>query len=352
MRLTTQTTRTVCFTSGHEERRIDDEDVLGLSGLGVKLEQQGTLAVGLLLARAGEVPASCDAVVVADPQTEFLAQELEILAAYVRDGGALMVLLDPAHAPRLAADLGRYGIAVGDDVVVEDNPSYQMVGTDPTYIILDRGSFADHPMVSDRDALVVLRAVRSVGPLDIDGLAAQAIATTRDIAWAETDYLSGAAPQPDPGEQVGRVPVITAMTVVDPAAIVVGERSLPNGEPSLGLEAEPDATPAAESDAPALDTPPTAPAGVPGGRVVVIGDSDFVSNGLIMNGTNQDLYLNAQAWLLGQEDTVSIRPNEAGRGTLEMTDLQGALVWLISLLIVPGLALIGGIGTWRRRRNL
>lgn len=344
VRLTTQDTKTVCFTAGHDERRVDDEDVLGLSGIGARLEQLGTLAVGLTLARAAEVPESCDVVVVVDPQTEFLPQEQEALADYVRDGGALFVLLDPAHAHGFAADLARYGVAVGDDVVVEDNPSYQMVGTDPTYIVLDRSSFASHPMVSAGDALSVLRAVRSVGPLEIEGLAAVAVARTSASAWAETDYLSGAAPQPDPGEQVGEVPVITAVEVLDPAAIVVGRRSLPDAEPLLGIEPE------AKDAADATEAP--ADPGRAGGRVVVIGDSDFVSNGLVTNGTNQDLFLNSLAWLLGEEDTVTIRPNEAGRGTMELTDDKSALVWLITVLLIPALALMGGVGTWLRRRNL
>ncbi len=347
VRLTTHETRTVCFTAGHDERRIDDEDVLGLSALGEQLEQQGTLAVGLTLARAAEVPASCDTVVVADPQTELLAQERETLAAFVRGGGSLMVLLDPAHGHAFAGDLARYGVAVGDDVVVEDNPSYQMVGTDPTYIVLDRASFADHPMVSGGDALSVLRAVRSVGVVEVEGLEAKVVASTSSAAWAETDYLSGTPPQPDPGERVGEVPLITAVEVLDPAAIPVGERSLPAGEPVLVPEGEGESTPEA---APAPPEPPVP--GKAGGRVVVFGDSDFISNGLVSNGTNLDLFLNSLAWLLGQEDTVTIRPNEAGRGTLEMTEEQGALVWLLSLLLLPGLAVMGAVGTWLRRRNL
>ncbi len=348
VRLTTRTTKTLCLTSGHEERRIDDEDVLGLSWLGEKLQQQGTVAVGLLLARAAAVPDTCDAVIVADPQTEFLPQERETLADYVRGGGSLLVLLDPVHAPELANDLARYGVAVGDDVVVEDNPSYQMVGTDPTYIILDRQSFSAHPIVADHDALVVLRAVRSVGALEIEGLNSQAIANTSDAAWAETDYLSGAPPQPDPGEQVGQVPVITAVEVLDPGAIHVGNRSLSSGATALPLGESGDVEETEATPEPAGSENP----GQPGGRVVVIGDSDFIANGLVTNGTNLDLFLNTMAWLLGEEDTVTVRPNEAGRGSMEMNEIEGALVWLFSLLVIPGLAIIGGLGTWLRRRNL
>jgi ABC-type uncharacterized transport system involved in gliding motility auxiliary subunit len=362
IRLTTQSTKTVCFTSGHDERRIDDEDVMGLSGIGSKLEKQGTVTVGLVLVRSAEVPESCDAVVIAAPQTELLPQELETLAAYLRGGGSMMVLLDPVHSPLLANDLARYGVAVGDDVVVENNPSYQMVGTDPTYIILDRSSFSPHPMVSDGDALVLMRAVRSVTPIELDGLSARTIATTSEASWAETDYLSGNAPQPDPGEKIGSVSIITAVEVLDPAAISVGIRSLPAGEPLLGVQTPEIIEPGDSEIIEAPDSPEepleipaveaSADPGQPGGRLLVFGDSDFVANGLVMNGTNQDLFLNALAWLLGEEDTVSIRANEAGRGTLEMTEVQSALVWLLSILVIPGLAVMGGVGTWLRRRNL
>ncbi|MDP6934479.1 MAG: ABC transporter, partial [Myxococcota bacterium] len=67
---------------------------------------------------------------------------------------------------------------------------------------------------------------------------------------------------------------------------------------------------------------------------------------------NQDLFLNALAWSVGEDDQISIRPNEASQSALSMNVIQGLLVWLTCMLIAPGLALAGAIGTWRRRRSL
>ena len=75
VRLTSGVTRTVCFTTGHEERRVDDEDLLGLAAVTFKLTQQGTVVKPIQVLRDGGVPADCDTVVVADPQVEPVPQE-------------------------------------------------------------------------------------------------------------------------------------------------------------------------------------------------------------------------------------------------------------------------------------
>ena len=77
----------------------------------------------------------------------------------------------------------------------------------------------------------------------------------------------------------------------------------------------------------------------------------FAANELVDQVQNQDLFLNTLAWLVGEEQQVSIRQSEASRGTLEMNALQFLLVALISLLFVPGASLVAAVVTWRRRRG-
>ena len=102
--------------------------------------------------------------------------------------------------------------------------------------------------------------------------------------------------------------------------------------------------------APAAGAAPPVPRAA-GGRVVVVGDTDFAANELVDQVQNQDLFLNTLAWLVGEEQQVSIRQSEASRGTLEMNALQFLLVALISLLFVPGASLVAAVVTWRRRRG-
>ena len=72
-------------------------------------------------------------------------------------------------------------------------------------------------------------------------------------------------------------------------------------------------------------------------EVVVFGDSDFASNGSLDQASNFDLLPNAIAWLVGEEDQVSIRLNPGARGTFTMSTIQGLIVWLVSVLLIPAL---------------
>jgi ABC-type uncharacterized transport system involved in gliding motility auxiliary subunit len=114
---------------------------------------------------------------------------------------------------------------------------------------------------------------------------------------------------------------------------------------------------AATADAaPAEETPvqPAAPAVAPkaGGKVAVLGDSDIAANDLLLLLQDQDLVLNLVAWMVGEEDQVSIRPNEAAHDTLTMTAGRELVVWLTSVFLAPGVALAGALGTWLKRRAL
>ncbi|RME20711.1 MAG: hypothetical protein D6798_19850 [Deltaproteobacteria bacterium] len=344
IRVTSGRQHPLCFVTGHGE--LDFEDSTGPTGLGMAVERltgQNYTARGLSLVREGRVPDDCEVTVVADPQTDPLPAEREMLAAYVAGGGALVVLLDPMHAPELAADLARYGFRLQDDVVLEANPRYQLVGGDATWIVLDPDSFEPHAMTEDLAGMVILRLARSVGKGDsVSGITVQVLARTTPYGWAETTLDGATPPQPDDGDIVGDVPLVALAEVDDPAAISVGDMAIgaagSTALPGLAAAPAPAAPPEVERKA--------------GGRVLVFGDSDFASNELLGQGSNQDLFLNAIAWLVGEEDQVSIRPNEGATGSLTMNGLQGLMVWLLCLLVVPGVTVGMAIGTWRHRRNL
>ena len=346
IRLTSGEEHTVCFTSGHGELDPDDDaTVAGLGGIVTKMEGQNYKAEKVLLAREGGVPERCEMLVAADPEKDWLPAEREMLAAYVAGGGKFLLLLEPTHAPGLAADMARYGITVGDDVVLEQNPNYALAGGDPSYIILDPQSFDHHEITDAIKGAVLLRLVRSVSKGDdVKGIRVQELAHTTEQGWAETSLGTDAVAQPDPGQDIiGNVPLMAVAEVDDPETIAVGDRTI--GERAgaldaiLGTPAE-----AAPAEAPPVERKK-------GGRVLVIGDVDFATNMLIDQFANQDLFLNSVAWMVGEENQVSIRPNEAARGTLTMNLFQGIILWLTALLFVPGLAVVGALVTWLRRRN-
>jgi hypothetical protein len=86
-------------------------------------------------------------------------------------------------------------------------------------------------------------------------------------------------------------------------------------------------------------------------RLVVIGDSDFVSNGQLSNIGNADLALGALHWLVEQERLIGIGPKPLESIKLQMTATQMSGVFWFSFAGLP--CLLGALGAlmwWVRRQ--
>lgn len=345
VRVTSDTFHQVCVVSGHGEMATDDESSpRGLGFARIKLEGQNYKVSALNLIEKPPTPEDCEVVILAAPQSELAGFERDRLARYVAAGGGLVAMLDPLQAMETAADFSRYGVVVGKDVVLEGDPNRQIQGADPTYVALDPGSFDMSPITEKLKGVSLLVLARSVikGP-DVAGLNVQQLAHTSDQAWAETKLDDPNVPaSPDPGvDIVGKVGLIASVEVTDPAGIVTTTADAAAGAaPAIpGIAAAP------------KGAEPAAPTPKAGGKVVVFGDGDFASNQYFTKLNNQDLFLNAVAWMSGEKDQLSIRANDAAKGKLEIDVLSLLLSGIASILVVPGLAILGMAATWIYRRQ-
>jgi ABC-type uncharacterized transport system involved in gliding motility auxiliary subunit len=85
-------------------------------------------------------------------------------------------------------------------------------------------------------------------------------------------------------------------------------------------------------------------------RLVVYGTATLASNqGLNLQG-NRDLFLNTVSWLAEEEDQISIRPKEGRQTPVFLTANQDNAVFLLPVVVLPGLVLVGGIVAVVRRR--
>jgi hypothetical protein len=344
VKTTSTTTHTLCLVSGHGEVGTDqpgNPDGLDLV-LGTLEKQNYTIKAADLLA-AQPSPAECEVLLVAGPKTDPLPGELDRLAQYVAAGGRLVVMIDPLQTPALAADMARYGVKVGNDVVIEPDPYRQVSGGGPTFLVLDGKSFGASPITEKlTTGAVVLPLARSVakGPA-VDGLDVTELAHTSATSWAETslENLGTVPPQPDEGADIlGNVGVAVAVEVTDPAAVPLNRAAtaVPDG-------GEAPIVPAA---APSEPLPAKA-----GGRVVVFGDSDFARNQFGAFGLNSDLLLNAIGWSADDTTQLTIRANEAKVGKLDAGLIPVSVAVLVAMFAVPGLAVLGAVGTSMRRRS-
>ncbi len=340
----------VCWSMGHGEPDPDDEfSAAGLGAIRARLEATNFTVRKVRVAQEG-VPRDCEVLFVARPEIDWYPYEREALAASLVEGRAAVILLDPGMVPALAADLERFAVVVGNDVVVDLNPKNQLMGVDdPTVAVLSEENFGPHPITRNLGAAIVMPIVRSVR-IDTtrQGFEGEELLRTSPEAWGETEP-QGLDPRPDPPlEVVGEVPVMVAIRIVDPSVVRVARPGAPAPAP------EPAETPA---DAPALDLEGDPGRAVPadlapaaGGRLVVAGDSDFAVNTAMLLGNNADLLLNTFAWVADEEEQIGERPSSGE--TLTMSQVAESLLCLVSVVLVPGAAAAAALAVLLRRRWL
>jgi ABC-type uncharacterized transport system involved in gliding motility auxiliary subunit len=322
--------RKVYFTQGHGERDTAGSDRLGYAAAAKALGGDNYSVDKTVIAQQKELPADAAVVVIAGPTTDFLEPEIEALKRYVAKGGKVLALLDPpelngADVTNLRAFLHQWGIEFGNDVVVDASGMGQLFGGDASVPVA--ASYPAHQITEGFRVMTAFPLSRSVKPVEggVNGHNAQALVETSAQSWAEADLKSLAS---------GKVEFN-------------GDQGDRQGPIALGAAVS---APATEAPPPPLagNTSPDAPK--PESRVVAVGDSDFAANNAIGIQGNQDFFLNAVNWLAQQEDLIAIRPREAQDRRITLTADQQQRIMLLTIFIIPGLVLAGGVFTWWRRR--
>lgn len=319
----------IYFVQGHGEHSSADTDRRrGYSVIAEALASDNFEVALLPLAQDGKVPDDATVLVIAGPQTDFFVPELDAVRAFLKKGGKLMLLLDPADKtsavplPNLIAFAKEWGITVGDDIVVDASGVGRMINAGPEVPIAMPVEPA-HAITRDFRLMTAFPLTRSVTPAEggTDGKVAQKVLQTSPQSWAETDLkglfaTSRPAPEPAKGDKQGPVSIAAAVTAAAP-------------------------------DAPA---PATADLPKPESRVVVVGDSDFMSNSAIGIQGNRDLALNIANWLAQQENLIAIRPKDPQDRRIQLTADQTQRIFWVALLVIPGLLLANGVRVWWKRR--
>jgi len=318
--------RVVYMLKGHGEREIGNTERGGLSQAKEQMEKANYEVKELILAREAKVPDDASLVIVAAPRTDPFPQELAALDAYIEHGGKVFFMATPFAGEGLAKYLQKYGVMLGDDVVIELNPIGQLFGVGPLVPIISQ--YESHPITRDLGGVMTLfpltRSVE-VTKTPPKGVSLSPLARTSPQSWGETDksvFDKGEAKH-DPGEKMGPLAVVIAATIDPPP------------------EETPGRVPAA-----ADDKKPTK------SRVVVVGTADFASNQFLGAQGNRDFFLNSVSWLAEQEDQISIRPKDTRQNPIVLTAAQSNLVLWLPLFVLPGAVLAGGIMVMVSRRRL
>lgn len=308
--------QTICLIEGHgEPDSADIEEPRGYAQARRALENENYQVKTVLLFSLEKVPDDCSAIVVAGPAKPFQPQELASIDRYLRGGGRVFFLLAPRQAAEFAPVLARWGVRVGDDIVVDQvvrlfqGPS---LGLEPLVNTYD----PSHEITRDLKQRTIFPMSRSVqsDPTAGTGLHVTELVKTSSSSWAETD-VSGIFDRQEAslGADDKKGPVSLAVAVAANLKEMGGDK---DGE----------------------------------ARLVVFGSSEFANNRNFEGSFyNRDLFLNAAGWLVGQSDLLSIRPREMKASRVRFSQQEGTVIFYLSVLLIPEALLIAGLAVWWRR---
>lgn len=318
IRVTRDGKRRVRMLQGHGERAPEDTERRGFSMAVEALTKQGYDVAALSLLQEGRVPDDTTVLVIAGPDRPLLPEEQQALTDYLDAGGKLLLLLDPDNRAALEAFLARFGLRLGDGVVVDTLS--RLFGGDFTTPIVT--TYPPHEITEGFNlaTFFALAAPIEFDPAMDKNATFQPLAQTSSNSWAETDPARGELKFQPGADRPGP---LTLAAVVSPRA---------------GANADP------------LDDA-AAPPGA-GAALIVFGDADFASNSHINFSGNLDLFLNTVSWLAQEKDLISIRPKEARFAPLFLSSTQGKIVMYVSLIVAPATVFLGGLMVWRRRKRL
>jgi hypothetical protein len=293
------------FLRGHGEHSLASLDpVSGYMKFESVLQQNHIQAANLTLLGTNTVPLDANLLVIAGPTSEIPEFERQKIEDYLAQGGRLLALFNFAMAGKdtgLEDILGRWGVEVGKTVVRD--PDNTMSGSD---VIVSE--FGKHPLVNpllaSRLHLVLPRAIRKTA-IPVPSADAPRV---DELAFTGPQGTTGA-----PGAAPGRLPLMVA---VEKGAL-------------QGVVTERGST-----------------------RMVIVGDSVFLTNRQIDSAANRDFASYALNWLLDRTQLMQgLGPRPITDYQVVMTQRQVFQAKALLLAGLPGVVIALGGLVWLRRRR-
>ncbi|MBC7171269.1 MAG: GldG family protein [Polyangiaceae bacterium] len=313
----------VCATTGHGEWDLSAGGERGLSGVREVLERDNVemRAVETLGGRA--IPETCDALFVVSPERAFSAEEVQSIDSYLARGGNVFLALDPVlegeriRPTGLEAMLRRHGIELDASVVLELDPE-RLLSSSPieAFVVTDYGEHETTSRLARIQVPTVMLVARSVRP--VEGSAASPIVRTTSRGYAERNLAELSADQE-----------------LAPSADDV------RGPVSLGVATEVARTSGgAEGE------------GEAGGRLVVVGDADFLLGEFLAQPqfANVDVLSGITGWVTHRRALISIAPRTSDIAAVVMTEGDLRSVMIRVLVLLPLAVVLLGFSVWWSRR--
>lgn len=302
----------LCFTTAHGEALLNGTDRASLSQFKQSLESYNYGLQEIILSR-DRVPPACDAVVVPGPHMEFSEDDFNALKAAFNNGAGILFLIDPMDpgaGKGFKSFLKTFGIELGENVIVDKMS--RVVGGD-FLVPLVAQYVTEHPITNNFNQTTFFPVARSVQPSTdpvSTGLEVVPLALSGSGSWAESDLVN---------LEKGQATFDSASDLAGPICLAAAAQQ----------------------------------AGEKGGRLVAVGDSDFITDAYVTLSGNLNLALNMVRWLVHDDRFVALPPRQLEFKPLFLTTPQRTKMLFAVLGFLPFLFLAAGlIGIFLRKKTV
>jgi ABC-type uncharacterized transport system involved in gliding motility auxiliary subunit len=304
------------FLQGHGEHQLTSGEN-AISQAVQTLNDKNFTTEPLNLAEKGKIPEDANVVIVASAKRSLFDTEVKLLQDYLNRGGNVLLMIDPDTEPKLDPILNEWGVKLDNRLAV-DTAGNETLG--PAVPIVTQ--YGNHPITKDfGNGISFYRLARPLDIIPVNGVQATPLLLTKPFpdSWAESDQKSEKLEFNEGKDRKGPLNLGVALTRK------VSTTPIPTPTPISSANKE--------------------------SRLVVIGNSDFATDGLFQQQLNGDVFLNSVTWLSQQDQQpLSIRPKEPKNRRINLSGAQTTLLRLSSLLVLPFLGFLSaGLLWWQRR---
>ena len=309
LRLSRTSSPLLAFISGHGERDLNDQGNTGYATLQKQLTDKGFSfsQVNLL---SDVIPDSTRVLVIAGASHDYVVGEIDKLLAYLDHGGQLLWLVDPESGHSLDKLLEQLGLQLIPGVVVDTNQQLRATLRTPHPAILPILAYGEHAITAE------------IRYHTLFSMAAAIKSDSTITSWQATPFL---------------------LTLPDSSWSETGSFFL-----DVALDVKSGDTPGPLSIGYALEKPA---ANNHRQRVVVIGDSDFLSNTNLGAGANLLLIQNTFNWLAEDDQLMNIAPKAAPDIDLRLSQSNLIIIGFGFLIGLPLILASSGFYIWFKRRK-
>ncbi len=330
----------VYFIQGQLEADIENRSDIGLSAAALVLQQRGILVATLRLQDVDAIPDDATAIIIAGAQAPYSQAQVDKIAAYIQAGGRMLVLADPPYAD--SSD------SAFPNTFMLENDAFSRYLWDEFGVRFRENVVAD-PASSARNEFVLAGLRINTGSPPVSSF--QNVPVFMVLARS-LEIVPQPTPDTNQDQYIRSIMILAATSAF-------GERSLQvidlgnlsqfdpevddGGDQVLGVALY-------RTDELEQEIQP---------RIVLIGDSDWLTNGFISPEDGSEgilgnilLWAGIAEWLTGYADLAEI--NVASRPDLlplYATSEELSRIQLMTLVVLPGLVLLVGVGVWIIRQR-